>query len=350
MATASTCGVSPPFPPFAWNPLRRRLAQAERRALAEAMRGLLQFQREIARFRLPRTASDATAFVSLYANGRLCGCYGSDEGEPAERLGRAFLRAAHDGRFDPLSRAERDVLVAQISYLRKPVLLNPETAVDEIEVGTHGLALVRDRLPPVLLLPHVARDWQTGPRDWLLAIANKARVAPEQLGDGALYRFETEDVMVGRSPGTVQGAATGADSAAGARWLASLVDADDRVTFAVDPRSGHKTVVGEMHHPRAAVLARALAAHGQHRKVADRVRARLVRDARAALGGATVQGWPRRRSLRSPWSRLRGIDRAARARPSRAGGRFSVACSLWAAGSTARWTRRSRPGRLLRLP
>ena len=147
-----------------------------------------------------RQAPDATAFVSLYANGRLCGCYGDDEGGPAERLTRAFLRAAHDGRFAPISQAERKVLVAQVSYLRHPRLLNPETAAAEIEVGTHGLALVKDGGPSVLILPHVARDERLGPRDLLAALLRKARASADVLLDGGgLYAFESEDVVVRRA-------------------------------------------------------------------------------------------------------------------------------------------------------
>ena len=134
-----------PFPPFAWRVLRRPLGDQERADLARGLRDLLRFQVTLDGFRPLRGAPDATPFVSLYASGRLCGCQGSDEGGPGERLTRAFLRALHDGRFAPVSPGERAALAAQISYVRAPRLLNPDTAAEEIEMGTHGVALVGER-------------------------------------------------------------------------------------------------------------------------------------------------------------------------------------------------------------
>lgn len=131
----------------------------------------------------------------------------------------------------------------QVSYARRARLLNPETAADDIEAGTHGVALVRDREPAVLLLPHVARDEHLGPEGLLGALARKSATARHDLSAaGALYRFERQDVVV-RLADSVQSGGRDARRlsfpgrlrAAGA-WLASLVDVEGRVTFAVDPR------------------------------------------------------------------------------------------------------------------
>ncbi len=233
-------------------------------------------------------APDATPFVSLYANGRLCGCYGSEEGTPGERLTRAFLRAAHDGRFAEASAAEREVLAARISYLRHPRLLNPETAAREIEIGTHGVALVRGRAPATIVLPHVACDANLGAAELLAVLLRKARTDADAWRDGGLYAFETEDVIV-RSRSDAKLAGMGIDAAA--RWLESLIDADGAVTFAIDPRRRRRVAFGPMHHGRAAVVVQALAAAARP-AIATRARRRLESDVRRALAGASVEGWP----------------------------------------------------------
>ena len=80
-------------------------------------------------------------------------------------------------------------------------------------------------------------------------------------------------------------------NAAGA-WLASLVDPQGHVTFALDARSRRRIAVGEMHHGRAAVVVQALAALGARSGLVARARRRLRGDIRAALGGTVVEGWP----------------------------------------------------------
>jgi hypothetical protein len=116
-----------------------------------------------------------------------------------------------------------------------------------------------------------------------------------------VYRIETENVIVRPSTGALARDAirgrrpSGEGVAAAAAWLASLVRGDGSVTFAVDPRARTATSVGVMHHGRAAVVAHALADHGTttaHAAAARRVRARLLADARSALAGAHVEGWP----------------------------------------------------------
>ena len=246
-----------PFPPFPWKTLARPLLPRERADLAASLRALLAFQRALARFVPPRRAPDATPFVSLYARGSLRGCYGSHEGGPAERLTRAFLRAQDDGRFGGVAPAERGLLAAQVSYPRAARLVSPAGAAEEIEAGTHGLALVRERAPAVLLLPHVARDEGLAGPGLLQALARKGGLAAEDLASGGLYLFETEDIVAhqgpvrrapaGRTEGTPEGLA--------AAWLASLVGADGHVTFAVEPRAAGKRVeTGLMAHGRAAVV------------------------------------------------------------------------------------------------
>jgi AMMECR1 domain-containing protein len=277
-----------PFPPFPYATLRRPLRDSDCAALASGLRALLRFQLTLDRWVPVRSAPDATPFVSLYAEGSLRGCFGSHEGGPAERLMRAFLRAQDDGRFGGLSPAQRAVLVAQVSYPRDARLMNPATAEEEIEPGTHGVALVRDHAPPVLLLPHVARDEGVGAPGLLQALRRKAGLGDDF--DGALYRFETEELVVRAGPEARTTVGRREDLAAA--WLARLVGPDGRVTFAVDPRSRRRVETGVMAHGRAAVVVQALAAHGSYRGIVARARNRLASEIRAALGGASVEGWP----------------------------------------------------------
>jgi AMMECR1 domain-containing protein len=286
--------VTSPFPPFAWQVLRRPLRARDREALAKTLRALLRFQRTLGRWPAIEGAPDATPFVSLYADGRLRGCYGSNEGAPAERLARAFLHAQDDDRFGGISPAERAMLMAQVSYPRNARLANPATVEDEMEPGTHGVALVRDRAPPVLLLPHVARDEGFGSGALLSALQRKAGLGAGDYGGGGLYVFETDDVVSGAVDprgSSRRGPPLGPEALAAA-WLAARVDVDGRVAFAIDPRTRARIDAGVMAHGRAAVAVQALAAYGQHPALVARARPRLATDIAAALRGAPVENWP----------------------------------------------------------
>ena len=293
--------MTAPFPPFAWKTLGHSLTGAERRAVSTTVTSLLRFQRTLAGWRAPGPAPDATPFVSLYARGRLCGCYGSGEGKPGERVARAFLRALDDGRFGGVRPGERDEVAAQVSYVRRATLVNPETLADELELGVHGVAVVREGGTGTLLLPQVARDERVGAAELVRRLALKAGLGGEGLAGQAVYRIETESVIVRPAMGAHEKRAADRDAAgqdrvaAAVAWLASLVRGDGSVTFAVNARARTSTSVGVMHHGRSAVVAHALADHGTtsvHAGAARRVRARLLADARAALAGGHVEGWP----------------------------------------------------------
>jgi AMMECR1 domain-containing protein len=280
-----------PFPPFAWKSLRRGLTSEERRGVIIGVRSMLRFQRTLRDWRAPRLAPDATPFVSLYVGGRLCGCFGSDEGTPTERLSRAFFRALDDARFGGVRSGERDRVVAQVSYVRRSILVNPDTAAEQIELGVHGVAVVPEGRAPVLLLPHVARDERVDAGELLRRLSRKAGLGEGGLAEQAVYLLETEDIVVRTDATEPRQPGLGAARA----WLSSLVGSDGRVTFAIDPRARTTTAVGVMHHARASVVAQALAQPGAspaQRAAADRARRRLATDARAALAGGVVAGWP----------------------------------------------------------
>jgi AMMECR1 len=286
-----------PIPPacgLPWRALDGALSDAKREAVARLVRRLLQWQRTLGRWPVLRGAPDATPFVSLYAEGTLRGCFGSEEGGGGERLARAFLRALADPRFGGARPEERDALVAQVSYLRGVTPLRSiDAALAAIEPGTHGVAVIRPDGIPAILLPSVARDRALSARGLLAALAHKAGLARDDLERGALFVFEADEIAARRGERTAGAVGSRVDLAAD--WLSRLVREDGFVHFGVDVRGRNVTKVGPMHHGRAAVVVRALAAHGGHARDVQRARAWLEREIRGALRGAGVEGWPAER-------------------------------------------------------
>jgi AMMECR1 domain-containing protein len=266
--------------------LTRPLLPRERDAVRRDVRGWLHFQETLRGFRPQRSRVDATAFVALYANGTLRGCVGSTEGGADQALARAFLSAAHDARFGGVREADRRDLAAEVTFMRAPRLVGEASVSEELELGTHGLGLLRPGSFPVFLLPDVARDSRLDAAGMLEALRRKA--GPDAQA-GALFMFEAESVVVRRDDEAVT---PGSPVDAAALWLASLVRRHGAVSFAVDARTGAVTDVGRMHHGRAASVLHALAAHGGHRALVARGRARLADEVRAALAGRVVDGWP----------------------------------------------------------
>jgi hypothetical protein len=242
------------------------------------------------------SAPDATPFVSLYADGKLRGCFGSHEGESGERVARAFLRALEDARHGGVNEGERAALVAEVSYVRDVARVS---SVDEARAqfapGTHGIAIVRAGGSPTILLPSVARDGGLGARQTLEALARKAKVADADLASDALFLFEADTVVARRDTTTERPSARAPGSLA-TEWLSRLVREDGFVHFGVNPRTRAVDAVGLMHHARAAVVVRALAlARGGRAGDAARARAWLAADVKRALRGMHVEGWPAER-------------------------------------------------------
>jgi hypothetical protein len=230
-----------------------------------------------------RGAPAATPFVSLYAHDRLVGCFGSDEGAPEERLSRAFLRSLDDTRHHPLSAADRPALLAHVAYPIAPLRFDPDRDLAQLELGTHGLVRVApDRT--AVLLPSVAADAGYDAAQLVESLAEKAGVLRRDLRDAPVFAFATETVATLDPVADTLGLAR--------RWLAARVAKDGSATFGVDPRRRAETRVGAMHHGRAAVAVAALARTPAHAATVGRARARLRRDALAALRGRAIKGWP----------------------------------------------------------
>jgi hypothetical protein len=279
--------------------LDRPLTSTDRREVAKDLEALLAWQKDLVRWRKPRSRVDAVPYVALYARGKLLGCFGADGGEPGERLARAFLRSGNDTRFGGIPHALRGELAAEVYWALHATSLDPERIEATFEPGTHGLGVVRQGMP-VVLLPSVARDNGYGARAMMEALVRKARV--EKSAEERFFTFEVESVVARLGerllppgpPPRKRGGGSVSKSAldAAAAWLARLVQKDGSLVFAVDARSGAVARVGAMHHARVAAAVQALALHGGYPQLVSRARKRLALDAERALAGSAVEAWP----------------------------------------------------------
>jgi AMMECR1 domain-containing protein len=270
-------------------PLARPLSTVQRTALQVQLRKLLAWQRTLTRWPHAGRAPDATPFVTIYARGLLRGCFGCFEGDPGERLQRAFLRALEDSRYGGIRPEERGRLVVVVSYLRSVRPLDADAAEAAIEVGREGLVMTREGRPPGILLPSVARDRRAAPREMLTLLAKKCGV--KDWRDARLSAVTTEEVVVraGEPEVAIRSHDPRADAAA---WMARLVGKDGAVSFAVDARRRHLLATGAMHHGRAASVVRALREHGGYSAIAQRAAAWLQESIEAGVAGQPVEGWP----------------------------------------------------------
>jgi AmmeMemoRadiSam system protein A len=133
------------------------------------------------------------AFVSLHRRGNLRGCIGYLEAlKPLLETVREMAGAAafHDPRFRPLGPEELADLEIEISVLSPMHLIK---STDEIEVGKHGLYIVRG-FSRGLLLPQVATEYKWDRLTFLEQTCNKAGLPPDAWKDPAtkIYTFTAE--------------------------------------------------------------------------------------------------------------------------------------------------------------
>jgi AmmeMemoRadiSam system protein A len=138
------------------------------------------------------------AFVSIHHGSTLRGCLGRIT--PDWAVGRVVAHLAEaladsDPRFEPVSTAELDALLIEVSVLTPERLASP----DEIQVGRHGL-IVEDGGRRGLLLPQVAVEHEWDVRTFLQHTCAKAGLAPDAWQrDARLFVFEAE--VFGEHPG-----------------------------------------------------------------------------------------------------------------------------------------------------
>jgi AmmeMemoRadiSam system protein A len=133
------------------------------------------------------------AFVSLHRRGQLRGCIGYIEAlKPLLQTIREMAPAAafQDPRFRPLQADELADLEIEISVLTPLKLIK---STDEIEVGQHGLYIVRG-LNRGLLLPQVATQYHWDRRTFLEQTCGKAGLPPDAWRDPhtQIYTFTAE--------------------------------------------------------------------------------------------------------------------------------------------------------------
>ena len=271
-----------------WRACSRPLDDRARAAVAASVAKLLGWQRTLGRWPRAPGVPEATPFVSLYAGGRLRGCFGSTEGDAGDQLQRAFLSALSDPRFGGIQPSERDGLVAEVSYLVGPRRVSHAELRRRFELGVHGLAAASPGRGPVLLLPEVARDQRADLGGLLRALSAKAGL--DSLESAELFLFSAESVRV--RGGVVARARPRDPVDAAGRWLAGRVEPDGAVAFAVDARARTTFPQGVFRHGRAAVVIHALSAHGGHPGVAKRASRWLEEQILDALSGRRVPDFP----------------------------------------------------------
>jgi AmmeMemoRadiSam system radical SAM enzyme/AmmeMemoRadiSam system protein B/AmmeMemoRadiSam system protein A len=142
-------------------------------------------------------------FVSLKRDGKLRSCCGSFGGSmPLQKtLHESAIRTAtNDPRFPPVSSTEIPHLDMEVWLLFAPehVLAVGEARISEIEIGKHGLQIIRGDKRG-LLLPGVATDNNWDSETFLDQVCVKANLPPTSWkeSDTILYRFEG-NVIKGR--------------------------------------------------------------------------------------------------------------------------------------------------------
>jgi AmmeMemoRadiSam system protein A len=139
------------------------------------------------------------AFVSLHRRGNLRGCIGYIEPvQPLLQAVREMAAAAafHDPRFRPLQKEELPDLEIEISVLSPLKLVK---SVEEIEVGRHGLYMVRG-FSRGLLLPQVATEYHWDRQTFLQQTCGKAGLPPDAWKDGATKIYLFTAVIFGDHP------------------------------------------------------------------------------------------------------------------------------------------------------
>jgi hypothetical protein len=234
--------------------LGRSLTTAERARLRRWLRQAVAWQRTLRGFPPLPNAPDATPYISLYSNGLLKGCFGSHEGKPAERVGRAFLLALGDSRWGGIGSRDRESLEGSIAYVTRAEPVRADEAATKMEPGTHGVAVVRNDVA-TLVLPSVARDRGLDARGMLDALAKKSGAAL----DGVVWLVETDEI------GT-RDISDDEPRRAARRWLESLVDRKGAMAFAMDAHTGTRIDEGVMRYGRIAVAVQALDRIGNARR------------------------------------------------------------------------------------
>jgi uncharacterized protein len=133
----------------------------------------------------------AGAFVTLHKSGRLRGCIGTIySDDPLYQVVLHNTRAASldDPRFPSVAPDELGDIDIEISVLSP---LEQVKEVEEIEVGTHGLYVVREPMRG-LLLPQVATEYGWTRDEFLQHTSLKAGLPADGWKKATIFRFNAE--------------------------------------------------------------------------------------------------------------------------------------------------------------
>ncbi len=140
-----------------------RLSRSDKITLLKIAREAIRSELEGRALKLPAVTSPALmeprgAFVTLHKHGQLRGCIGNfTSTKPLYHTvaEMAISAAFNDPRFRPLSPDEFGEIDLEISALTP---LRPARSIDEIEVGRHGIYIIKGPYHGVLL-PQVATEY-----------------------------------------------------------------------------------------------------------------------------------------------------------------------------------------------
>ena len=140
----------------------------------------------------PALSVSRGAFVTLKEDGELRGCIGSffaDGPLSVTVRSMAVEAASRDSRFHPVRKDELDKIKVEISVLSS---LTRPPSVNDIEVGRHGLYIVKGGNSGVLL-PQVPVENGWDRKTFLEETCRKAGLPPDAWKEGAdIYVFTAE--------------------------------------------------------------------------------------------------------------------------------------------------------------
>jgi AmmeMemoRadiSam system protein A len=142
----------------------------------------------------PNLLQPSGAFVTLRKHGELRGCIGSLTPRLSLYLtvqGMAVAAATEDPRFQPLTSDELKDVSIEISVLSP---LRPISDVNEIEVGKHGVIIIKGQNQGVFL-PQVATEEGWNREELLQNLCRKAGLPPDAWQSGAQFYVFTAEVF-----------------------------------------------------------------------------------------------------------------------------------------------------------
>ncbi len=136
--------------------------------------------------------SQSGCFVTIKQNGQLRGCIGNFVGQkPLWQTVRemAVSASTRDPRFYPMKKADLDNFTLEISVLSP---LEKAQSIDRIQVGTHGIYIIKGSYHGVLL-PQVATEYGWDRDTFLRQTCRKAGLPEDEWQkDCEIYIFSAE--------------------------------------------------------------------------------------------------------------------------------------------------------------